>query len=217
MSIIYKKYEEAVRERLRNEGLYTEDQIINASISEVNPNQHGDRRFHVGIPIFTKQFIKTVLVDQLDKVTEISAWLAFTLIGNGIEFLGKCIDLTAPGWDKPGMSRKNFNDAIRQLRGLKKYEYLIKRQDGFDLYEQFRCGLTHELGPKGGVTLSSKDEAKNLTEFKGAINFHINDLFVDFKTACEEVINREFPTGNKMNKPRIFINVIIPIRKEWIK
>lgn len=69
------------------------------------------------------------------------------------------------------------------------------------------------MGPKGRVMLSSKNEAKNLTEFRGAVNFNIDELYADFKIACEEVIARNYPTADKMNRPRIFINATIPIRK----
>lgn len=204
---------EKVRNRLREEGIYSEEQIIKTSIGQIEDNQWGDSRFDVSIPMLPKQFIKTVLIDQLGEVTKISAWLAFVLIGTGIEFLGKCIDATANDWDKERASSMNFNDAIRNLTGLKKYETLIERPDGFKLYTEFRCGLTHGMGPKGRVMLSSKDEAKNLTEFRGAVNFHIDELYADFKIACEEVIARNYPTEDKMNKPRIFINATIPIRK----
>ncbi len=91
---------------------------------------------------------------------------------------------------------------------------MIDRADGFDLYHELRCGLTHGMAPKSKVSLSSADEAKNLTEFCGMVNFHIDELYEDFKGACEEVIAMEFPAENKMSKPRIFINAVIPIQAD---
>lgn len=204
---------EKVRNRLRSELKYSEDQILQASIRQIENNKWGDPQFQVSIPVLPKDFIRTVLIDQLGQVTKISAWLGFVLLGNGIEFLGKCIDSTAKDWDKKGASSENFNDAINRLQALKKYKPLINRADGFNLYHELRCGLTHGMAPKSKISLSSADEAKNLTEFRGTVNFHIDELFDDFKGACEELINMEFPAEDKMSKPRIFINSVIPIIK----
>jgi hypothetical protein len=204
---------EKIRNRLRIEQRYSEDQILKTSMAQVENSAWGARQFQVSIPVLPKDFINTVLIVQLGQVAQISAWLAFVLIGNGIEFLGKCIDSDAVDWDKDGSSSKNFNDAIRSLSGLKKYEFLIERPDGFKLYKEFRCGLTHGLGPKARISLSSKDEAKNLTEFCDTLNFHIDELYLDFKKACEEVIARDFPKEDKMNRPRIFINAVVPLKE----
>jgi hypothetical protein len=204
---------EKVRSRLRQEGGYTEHQLTNASIAQIEDNKWGDSQFHVSIPVFPKEFIRQVLIDELEHVCKTSPWLSFGNIGNGIEFLGKCLDSGATDWDKTGVSKQNFNDAIRALASLKKYEPYLDRADGFKLYTEFRCGLTHAMAPKGRISLSSKDEAKNLTEFYGAVNFHIDELYADFRAACEEVIAKTYPYGDKMSRPRIFINLTIPIRK----
>lgn len=157
--------------------------------------------------IGAKKFISNVLIEELKAVVRTSPWLAFVLIGSGIEFLGKCIDTKYPtDWDKQGRSEHNFKAAIRELNGLNKYTFLLDRS-GFNLYSKFRCGLTHGLAPKSGISLSSKaGESPNLFETNGTVNFHINSLYEDFKTACEDVISRTYPEPNKMNEARMFIN-----------
>jgi len=160
--------------------------------------------FSVGIS--AKRFINKVMILELKEVVNKSPWLAFSLIGNGIEVLGKCIDPLHPtSWDQSGRSRTNFEDAIKNLNGLNKYIHLLNRK-GFDLYAQFRCGLTHGLAPKGGISLSSGNQSDNLSEQFGSVNFHIESLYEDFKTACLDVIGRTYAEPNKMNAAKIFVN-----------
>ncbi len=162
-------------------------------------------RFHFGRS--TKEFIRIVLIEEINSVIEVSPWLSFILIGSGIEFLGKCIDTEYPeDWDKSGRSSINFKDAIRNLQAFNRYKYLLDKPD-FNFYGEFRCGLAHGFVPKSGISLSSKPgELANLIEINGVVNFHIRDLYSDFKNACEEVINMTFTEPNKMNKVRMYIN-----------
>ena len=166
----------------------------------------GSDKIMFSIGMGAKRFIKKVLILELWDVIEKSPWLGFVLIGNGIEFLGKCIDSEYPmTWNQGGRSRTNFNDAVKQLNGLNKYAFLLEKED-FDFYSMFRCGLTHGLAPKGNISLSSGSESGNLSERHGVVNFHVGDLYKDLKTACEDVINRTFADPNKMNEAKIFIN-----------
>jgi hypothetical protein len=198
---------ENIHNTLRAKNEYSETQIVNCLIEKVN-----EKKYRVSIPIPTTKFIEDVLIKELLSVTKTSAWLSFLLIGSGIEFLGKCIDAAHPtDWDIKGRSSINFNDAICSLNGLNKYIYLINRADGFNMYTEFRCGLTHGLAPKAKVSLSHGKEDKNLNEKNGIVNFNIDELYIDFKLACEDVISRTFPNPNKMNGVKAFINCEILI------
>lgn len=190
-----------LKEYLITQG-YTQEEADKVSTHQTP----GSDKVMFSVGMSTKRFINKVLILELQDVVEKSPWLGFVLIGNGIEFLGKCIDSEYPmTWDKSGRSRTNFNDAVKQLNGLNKYAFLLKKE-GFDFYTMFRCGLTHGLAPKGNISLSSGSESANLFERNGVLNFHVGELFKDLKMACEDVISRTYTDPNKMNEAKIFIN-----------
>jgi hypothetical protein len=173
-------------------------------------------------PMLPKRFINQVLIREMGAVVTKSAWLAFVSIGCGIEFLGKCIDTENPtDWNIEFQSAKNFRDAIHNLNAFKKYHHLNKCREltkkqcqdsgHFDLYTEFRCAMAHSYAPNGKVTLShGSREMANLVENNGIVNFNIDELYQDFKAACEEIIAMNFSDpANKMNLPRIWITITI--------
>jgi len=182
---------------------FTETQIDNSIISSTGTNN----TINVSVPVYAKQFIQNVLITELSAVVKISPWLGFISISSGIEFLGKCIDNTNPNdWNAKSVSSANFNDAIKNLNSFSKYRPLLTRPN-FNLYSGFRCGLVHACAPNDCISLShGSDELGNLVEQSGIINFNADELCLDFKSACEEVINMNFPEPNKMNVAKIFIN-----------
>ena len=191
---------------MKNE--YWETQIINAKIEKITKN-----KYSISIPVPIQKFIKDVLIDELSCIVKISPFLAFITIGSGIEFLGKCIDDSFPmDWDKSGRSPINFNYAIRNITPLNKYKDLIDRADKFDLYNKFRCGLIHGLAPKESLSLSHGNEQK--TSFNGQsgmVNLNIDELYVDFKLACEDIIGKKFKEPNKMNRAKLNINCTVHV------
>ena len=146
----------------------------------------------------TKDFIKQVLISEIDLLKNNHPYLAFMIIANGIEFLGKCLDSKLKDWNKSGRSRDDFELAIEEIPSLKKYMFLIGKGNKFDLYGALRCGLTHSIAPKFPITLSSKLEMKNLVEHQGRINLRVEDFYDDFREGCEFVINKTFPLGDKV-------------------
>lgn len=145
-----------------------------------------------------KDFIQQVFINEVGDLIEKHPYLAFMIMGIGIEFLGKCLTSGDSSWDVEGKSRSSFNTAVKKLVALKKYEpYLDKRNH--DLYGSLRCGLAHAAKPKYKITLSSKNEMANLTEFGDRLNLRCEDFYSDFKQACEEVIANSFAPGDKMN------------------
>jgi hypothetical protein len=148
--------------------------------------------------LLPKEFIKQVFINEVADLVENHPYLAFMIMGIGIELLGKSISSEHSDWDVEGKSRSSFEKAVKTLSSLKKYEpYLDKK--GHDLYGSLRCGLAHSAKPKYGITLSSKNEAANLFEYGGRVNLRCEDFYSDFKAACEEVISMNFTGNDKMN------------------
>ena len=144
-----------------------------------------------------KDFIKSVLIDELGSMIEKHPYISFIVMGIGIEFLGKCINNTLNDWNIPGRSDKDFKNAIKSIPSLLKYEpYLTS----YDLYGSFRCGLAHSVAPKYKITLSSKDQLEHLIEENGRLNLKVEDFYNDFKLVCENVMNNAYSAGDKMNK-----------------
>ena len=203
--------EKIIKVALKQKG-YSDEQIEKTKISLINESQ--PNLFQINIPITPKKFIEDVLIKELGEVVKISPWLGFISISSGIEFLGKCIDTkNTDKWDTSGMSKINFNDAIKNLNSFIKYRPLLNRSN-FNLYNEFRCGLVHSCAPKANVSLShGTNESANLDERKGVVNFNADELYVDFKSACEEVINMDFPKSNKMNFPKLYINLTLNLEE----
>ena len=196
---------EQIRIVLSNKG-FSEEQINNARIASSGTTE--SQIVQISVPVFAKQFIRQVLITELAEVVKISPWLGFISISSGIEFLGKCIDPDNPtDWNAERVSSKNFYDAIKKLDALFKYRPLLSRPN-FNLYSEFRCGLVHACAPKDNISLShGTEEMANLVEQNDVINFNADELYEDFKTACEEVINMDFTNPpNKMNVAKIYIN-----------
>ena len=194
-----------VKDTLLGQG-FTKEQVDNATISFSSTTE--SNIVTVSVPMYPKQFIRQVLINELDAVVKTSPWLGFICMSSGIEFLGKCIDTdNQTDWNAERVSSKNFNDAIKKLDALSKYRPLLSRPN-FNLYSEFRCGLVHACAPKGNISLShGTQEMANLVERNNIINFNADELFVDFKAACEEVINMDFINPpNKMNVAKIYIN-----------
>lgn len=146
----------------------------------------------------TKDFVKAVLIDELGTMIDPHPYLSFDVMATGIEFLGKCIKADLDEWNpKTIPSKTSFNDAINSIPSLQKYAPLL---NSHDLYDSLRCGLAHTIAPKIKITLSSKGEMGHMVEVNGRINLKAEDFYSDFKSACEYVINIDYPINNKMNQ-----------------
>lgn len=149
-----------------------------------------------------KEFIQATFINDLGRmITTQNYYLAFVIMGVGIEYLGKCLT-PAKDW-QAGKSRTTFEKAVNTLEALAPYRRLLKE---YDLYDSLRCGLAHAAVPKFQITLSSTDaEAPHMYEHNGRINLRCESFYEDFKRACEEVIAKVFPTNDKMSKPFIMV------------
>lgn len=145
--------------------------------------------------MYPKDFIKHVLINEYKDIVDRHAYLSFTLIAIGIEFLGKCMLSQHKDWNRISPD-KAFNEGLKLLVAVdKKYGQL-------SLKNELRNGLAHTLMPKSKIVFS---ETKN-----GAIHFGLNSLnqtvlvaeifYRDFVIACNMVLARQFPQTDKMNK-----------------
>jgi hypothetical protein len=145
-----------------------------------------------------KDFIQQVFINEVGDLVDKHPYIAFMIMGIGIEFLGKCLENSDIDWNVTGKSAASFNKAVKSLASLKKYEpYLAK--NSYYIYSSLRCGLAHAAKPKHQITLSSKNEMSHLTIWGDRLNLRCEDFYLDFKLACEEVISKTFPTSDKMN------------------
>jgi hypothetical protein len=133
--------------------------------------------------------IDSIWLNELNTIlTQKCNYSAFILIGCGIEFLGKCLQIPngRSSWfnGEPG---KDFKKAL-SLPSLTKY-------DAEDLYEKLRCGMVHSSFPKQGITLTDTAN-QNLTGSDKV--YDINELYCDFIDACNEVKKRL--NGNASNQ-----------------
>lgn len=141
-------------------------------------------------------FIQTVLINEIGELVDSHPYISFILMGIGIEFRGKCIDSSLTDWNVSGRSKFDFENAIKTIPSLQKYEpYLTSHQ----MYSSFRCGLAHAVSPKVQITLSSKQEMGHLLQNNGRLNLKVEDFYQDFKDACNYVMTQTYPVGDKMN------------------
>jgi hypothetical protein len=146
-----------------------------------------------------EQFINTVLISNVNDLIEKGFdYLAFVIIGQGIETLGSFFD------DKPfdhyevGLPKKRF------LKGLSLMDNRYQAI-GDLLWENLRCGLAHQLKPKKDISLTSyKSKATDLQHLykgdkTGNTYLVVDTLFKDFKSACLKVIEKlKDPTNNEI-------------------
>lgn len=142
------------------------------------------------------EFIKTALIEDIDRIQQAGGHFhSFSLMAQGIELLGACLD--EKPFHESGHSRKRFRRAVGALFPS---AYQPFNQVGeYDLYNNLRCGLLHVVLPKSRLELIQRME---LEQFPcGHLGFDdrrgnrrlvlvAEDMYVDFATACREVIRR---------------------------
>ena len=154
--------------------------------------------------MYPKEFIKKVLIDEMQDVVAKHPYLAFVLICSGIEFLGKCIDTQTQNWNKHKTKGKQFKSSINKLFPSK------YREHSDLLYKQLRNGLVHSLTPKSRIGLFSKNDEiyykifnekhPIFDEDKNRLKIGIEYFYNDFVEACKKVLVMEF-SEDKMDKP----------------
>jgi hypothetical protein len=144
-------------------------------------------------------FIQKILIDEFKKVQQDEGhhYISFSLICQGIEFLGACLD--SEPFSAKGLSAPRFRRAIYDLFPTSYRKFNQGSGRPFDLYENLRCGLLHVILPESPLELirrSEKDKFNSnhleVKEIRGANRLILvsEDLFDDYEKACKKIIVR---------------------------
>ena len=144
-------------------------------------------------------FIQKVLIDEFKEIQkdEGHPYIAFSLICQGIEFLGACLD--SETFSNKGLSAARFRRAICDLFPISYREFNRGSGKPFDLYENLRCGLFHAIFSGSRLELIRRSEKvkfnANHLEVKEILGMNrlilvLEDLFDDYERACQEIIAR---------------------------
>lgn len=152
-----------------------------------------------------KEFIEVTFLNQLGRLVNEYPYISFMVMGMGIEFLGKCIN--DGEFDEGGVSRRRFEEAVNNISAFEKYRHLVGKGTSFDLYDSFRCGLTHFASPKHPITLSSKSEMANLELHDDGkrVNIKCEDFYADFCKAIYEIF--ELPGAVQSKLGSVFLEI----------
>ena len=113
-------------------------------------------------------------------------FMAYMVIGAGIEFLGKV--LAQPqrnNWSASGYSRTDFQNAVEQLDGLRRYKDIWEI-----LYISLRCGLLHSSRPGNNLVLGDIGCPENIVGPKSYC-LCLASFYSAFECACRNVLSRE--------------------------
>jgi hypothetical protein len=144
-------------------------------------------------------FIRKVLIDEFKTIQQDEGhdYISFTLICQGIEFLGACLD--SEPFSAKGLSAPRFRRAIDDLFPTSYRPFNQGTGKPFDLYEVFRCSLMHVILPGSRLELIRRIEKAKLNanhlevkEVRGINRLVLvsEDLFEDYEKACEEIMAR---------------------------
>lgn len=117
-------------------------------------------------------------------------YLGFTLVCQGIEFLGACLD-ELPFTEKD-LSENRFRKAMDGLFP-NNYAAFIRAGSRCYLYEQLRCGLVHTLKPQSQIALTTRNENKGKhlnQDERGRTILCFEDFVEDYAVACKKVITK---------------------------
>lgn len=149
-----------------------------------------------GIGDFIKNNVYNEQVPESQKGR--NAYLAFALLFNGIELLGKCIPDTELNKAKlikrykkktrvmmndfmnQGYSKIDFVSAITILFPKEDRDYITKAED---LYKLGRCGICHCFAPCTGIVLTHKKDVADNIDNSSPIKLELQAFYDDFVSA----------------------------------
>ena len=144
-------------------------------------------------------FIQKVLIDEFKTIQqgEDHHYISFSLISQGIEFLGACLD--SEPFSAKGLSAPRFRIAIHDIFPVAYHPFNQGTGQPYDLYENLRCGLLHVILPGSRLELIRRSETAtfdvNHLEIKEILGINrlvlvSEDLFDDYEKAGKEIIAR---------------------------
>ncbi len=144
-------------------------------------------------------FIQKVLIEEFREIQqdECHHYISFSLICQGIEFLGACLD--SEPFSAKGQSAARFRRAVYDLFPASYRPFNQGTGRPFDLYENLRCGLQHVILPESPIELIRQSEKGKfdvnhleVKEIRGKDRLILvsEGLFDDYEKACKEIIAR---------------------------
>jgi hypothetical protein len=144
-------------------------------------------------------FIQKVLIEEFREIQqdECHHYISFSLICQGIEFLGACLD--SEPFSAKGQSAARFRRAIYDLFPASYRQFNQGTGRPFDLYENLRCAVLHAILPVSPLELIKQSEKEKfdanhlqVKEIRGMDRLVLvsEDLFDDYEKACREIIAR---------------------------
>ncbi|REE07628.1 hypothetical protein DFQ09_1162 [Winogradskyella pacifica] len=133
----------------------------------------------------TKKHISLLTENIQEFINSKNDFQAFIILSIGIEFLGAFVD--EKDFNEFGQSQNRFENSLKHWFNNKWYE-----QNRTWIYQNLRGPLVHQYRPGKEILLTSKcknniDLEKHLTKSNGKTIFVLEQLFADFKKACEKI------------------------------
>ncbi len=144
-------------------------------------------------------FIQNVLIDEVMTLQREGEHdrLSLSLVYQGIEFLGACLD--SESFSAKGLSAARFRRAIYDLFPNSYYPFNQGSRTPFDLYENLQGTLWHAILPASRLVLIRRSEKENflanhleVKEIQGMnrLVLVLEDLFRDYENACRTIMAR---------------------------
>jgi hypothetical protein len=144
-------------------------------------------------------FIQNVLIETFKEIQQDGAHrdISFSLICQGIEFLGACLD--SEPFSAKGLNAPRFRRAIYDLFPTSYRPFNQGSGKPFDMYENLRCSLFQIILPDSKFELIQRSGKAELDahhlqvkEIRGSprLVLVLEDLFEDYEKACKEIIAR---------------------------
>jgi len=144
-------------------------------------------------------FIQKVLIETFKEIQHDEGHrdISFSLICQGIEFLGACLD--SEPFSAKGLNAPRFRRAIYDLFPTSYRPFNQGSGKPFDMYENLRCSLFQSILHESRLELiqrcgETELDAHHLQikEIRGIprLVLVLEDLFDDYQSACKEIIAR---------------------------
>ena len=145
------------------------------------------------------EFIQKVLMEEFRNLQRDGEHdtISLSLLCQGIEFLGACLD--SEPFSAKGLSGSRFRKAVYDLFPTSYHPFNQGSGKRYDLYENLRCSLFHIILPGSPLELIRRSQKAEwnvhhleVKEIRGMNKLVLvsEDLFEDYGKACEKVIAR---------------------------
>ena len=144
-------------------------------------------------------FIQQVLMEEFKDIQqdERHHTISLSLLCQGIEFLGACLD--SEPFSAKGLSAPRFRKAVYDLFPTSYHPFNQGSGKRYDLYENLRCALFHIILPGSSLELIRRSQQAEwnvhhieVKEIRGMNKLVLvsEDLFEDYEKACKEITAR---------------------------